>query len=541
MTQLATVDGNELRVTFGQPFGLEGHALFLKAKTLPEKACAYDWQTDTYTLTAPARFASALGLDVPMKAGSALEWAAFLLGYQKWITRMAFDAKRFAIWSDCGTGKTPMQLEWARHVMNATGGRVLIMAPLQVCHQTVEEVAKFYPGDASMTPVFLATRAELEAWCKGEGRGLALTNYHKMIDGVCNELRWLSGVVLDESSVLKSGGGVIKWNLIKSCKGIPYKLSCTATPAPNDVMEYASQASFLEKLRTENEILWTFFNRDQKTQEWKVKPHAQDAFYRFMSTWSIYLRRPSVYGFEDPFANVPEPEIVEHRLEATPEQDREAHAYMRSYDPDSLIPQDRLGVKERSKLSQIAKGFIYETAGAGAKRTTRYIPSLKPGFVTNLIRQALFENRQILVWTVFDEESRLIEEACRKAGLQGVATLHGEDDEEKRADTLDRFRHGEIRCLISKARLLGYGLNFQFCTRMVFSGFDDSFESFYQAVRRCYRYGSTEQLVVHIPYIPRLEEHMWENIIRKKKQFESDTAAQELCYVRAIEAMRKAA
>lgn len=533
MSHVAQVVGPDVVVEFTPPFDLAGHAVFLRAKTLPEKVCEYDWEADRYRLTAPARFAGMLGLDLEHVERTEIEWAGHLLDYQRWITEMAFAAKRFAIWSDCGTGKTPMQLEWARHVMHATGGRVLIMAPLQVCHQTIEEAEKFYPGVDAMRPAFLASRADLEAWAKGDGAALGITNYHKMIDGVCNELRWLSGIVLDESSVLKSGGGVIKWNIIKSCRGIPYKLSCTATPAPNDVMEYASQASFLEKLRTENEILWTFFVRDQKSQQWRVKPHAREAFYRFMSSWSIYLRRPSVYGFKDPFADIPEPLIVEHKLQPTPEQDEEALQFLRSYDPGSLIPQDRLGVKERSKLSQIAKGFIY-SAGAGEKRTIRPIPSMKPHFVASLVRKDADAGRQVLVWTVFDEESRLIERACAEVGLKGVASLHGEDDEDTRVEKLDKFRHGEIRILISKARLLGYGLNFQFCTRMIFSGFDDSFESFYQAVRRCYRYGSTEQLVVHVPYIPRLEDHMWENIVRKKKQFEEATSAQEMSYVRAL-------
>src|SRR3990167_11402603 len=120
------------------------------------------------------------------------------------------------------------------------------------------------------------------------------------------EMRRLSGVAFDESSRLKGGGGVIKWHLIRSCRGIEYKLSATATPAPNDTMEYASQASFLEKLRNEGEILWTYFSRD-KYGTWSVKPHAREAFYRFMASWSIYLRDPKDYGFNDILATLPPP------------------------------------------------------------------------------------------------------------------------------------------------------------------------------------------------------------------------------------------
>lgn len=533
-----TVNTSDLAITFAPPWTVSDHALFIRSKSLPEVKIDYandgHWPPDeSYTLRAPARFAHMLGLKAEAEPFTPLPIADYLFPYQAWIVERALAAKRFAIWSDCGTGKTPMQLEWARQVMHRTGGRVLILAPLAVCHQTIEEARRFYKLGDRMTPLFLESRAALAKFCKPdvatEWPRLAITNYEKLTAGVLDELRWLAGLVCDESSILKGGGGVIKWNLIKSARGIEWKLSCTATPAPNDTMEYASQASFLEKLRTEGEILWTFFHRDPKTQAWKVKPHAKEAFFRFMSSWSIYLRKPSAYGFSDPFADVPEPEIIEQKVEVTPEQAQTALEFLRSYDPTSLIPQDRLGVTQRVKLSQIAKGFIY--SGAGKERTVKRIPSNKPPAVAALVRAALAENRQALVWTVFDEESDILAELIADGRVE---TLHGRDSEEARAAKLDRFRHGDIRVMISKAELLGYGLNFQFCTRMIFSGFDDSFERFYQAVRRCYRYGSREQLKVFVPYVPSLENHVWENVLRKKGLWEADTAQQERNYAEAI-------
>jgi hypothetical protein len=377
----------------------------------------------------------------------------------------------------------------------------------------------------------LPSRDDLIAWLTGGEccHPIAITNYEKLISDQIPEMKLLAGLVCDESSLLKTGGGKIKWNLIKSARGIEYKLSCTATPAPNDTMEYASQASFLEKLRTEGEIIWTFFYRDQKTQRWTVKPHAREAFYRFMSSWSIYLRKPSAYGFTDPFADVPKPEIIEIKIEPTGDQNREALKFFRSYDPHSLIPKERLGVRERSKLSQLAKGFIYE--GTGKDREARRLQSVKPYVVAGLVKKALKQNRQVLVWTVFDEESQIISELLPQ---DIVETLHGANSDDERAAKLEGFRTGRIRALISKAELLGYGLNFQFCTCMVFSGFDDSFERFYQAVRRCYRYGSREQLKVFVPYIPGLENHVWENVLRKKNQWETDTAEQEHRYAEAL-------
>ncbi len=530
------VTAQDLALTFAPPWTLDDYAMFLRSKALPEVVVEYandgNWPpVESYTLRAPARFASLVGLKAPKKRGKELEVASFLFDYQAWIVRMALDAKRFAIWSDCGTGKTPMQLEWARHLMARTSGRVMIVAPLQVCHQTVEESEKFYPGDSSMKPLFLDSRKALDAFCRGEGEArLGITNYHKFIDGVSNDVRRLAGVVLDESSMLRAGGGVLKWNVLKSAKGIEYKLSCTATPAPNDAMEYASQASFLEKLRNEGEILWTFFVRDQKTQLWTVKPHAREAFYRFMASWSIYLRKPGVYGFQDPFAGVPEPEIVEIKVASTAEQDREAHAFFRSYDKESLLPQERLGVKERTKLSQLAKGFIY-TGPSGKTRESRRIESNKPAVVAREVEAALATGQQVLVWTVFDEESAILMELLAK--IEGVSALHGSMNEDERTEKLDQFRHGQIRGLVSKAQLLGYGLNFQFCTTMIFSGFDDSFERFYQAVRRAYRYGSTHRLRVVVPYVPNFENHVWENVLRKKNQWEGDIAKQERLFMEA--------
>lgn len=537
---------DSLSLRFSAPWSIADHGVFVQSKALPEMAIDYDWQSDAYTLTAPARFAHILGLKPPVRLGLELPIADFLFDYQKWIVGLALKAKRYAIWSDCGTGKTPMQLEWALQVSHRTGGgKVLILAPLAVCHQTIEEAKKFYPQDESgMRPLFLSSRKALDQWCKAPvaAKGetpFAITNYEKFIPGVCNELKWLAGLVCDESSILKSGGGVIKWNLIKSARGIEYKLSCTATPAPNDTMEYASQASFLEKLRTEGEILWTFFHRDHKTQQWKVKPHAREAFYRFMSSWSIYLRKPAAYGFPDPFAAIPEPEISAGIVPPTPAQSALAREYLSSYDPDSLIPQPRLGMVQRSKLSQIAKGFRY--VGEAKNRTVERIPSGKPKMIADLILAALRAERQCLVWTVFDEESKIIFEelGSRPAASLRVpecAVLSGATSEGDRLRLLDAFRHGEIRCLISKAQLLGYGLNFQFCTRMIFSGFDDSFERFYQAVRRCYRYGSTEQLKVHVPYVPGLEDHIWDNILRKRAQWETDIAEQESRYAELLKA-----
>jgi hypothetical protein len=519
--RMISINGTTAEVEFGR-FDLEAYQLFLRAKRLPESQVTYDWERDTYRLTTPARFAAMLGADLTAVPSISLDIAPFLFDYQRFITRTALDSRRYAIYADCGLGKTLIFLEWGRHVIAATGGRVLVFSPPQVIEQTREEAARFY-GD-SLPMKRIESRGALAEWCKRPGAGMGITNYEKLIDGVLPELRYLTGLVCDESSILKSGGGVIKWNLIKSSKGIAYKLSCTATPAPNDIMEYASQAAFLEKLRTEGEILWTFFTRDKKGN-WRIKPHAREGFYRFMASWSIYLRNPAHYGWADNLSNIPEPEFHEYRIAPTDEQMRAAGETLQGAGA-GLLADRSLGVVQRTKLSQIAKGFVYV-----GKRADR-MPSRKPEFVADLIRSEVSAGHQVLVWTVFDEEGRLIAEHL--AGVN-YAVLDGGVKEKARLPILEAFRRGELPALISKASMLGFGMNFQCCSSMIFSGWDDSYERFYQAVRRAYRYGQTRSVRVHLPFVPELEGVILENVLRKKGNFEADAEEQERYYKLALE------
>jgi len=508
-------------VTFDR-YDLDGYSLFLRCKTLPESQTAYDWETDTYRVTTPARFAPLLGVQDPGQQRERLPLAEHLFDFQRFIVGRALDAERFAVWADTGLGKGPMLLEWCRQVMHLTGGRVLILEPLQVIEQLREEARRFYGEGLPIER--LETREAVSAWCKEPSAAIAIVNPEKFIAGIMPELRYLGGIAFDESSMLKSGGGVIKWNLIKSCRGIRYKLSCTATPAPNDTMEYASQAAFLEKLRSEGDILWTYFSRD-KAGNWRVRPHAREAFYRFMVAWSIYLRDPAHFGFGDILATLPPPDVREYRIPIAEEQREYMYAFLTKRNK-GMFTDDRMGVQERSKLSQLAKGFLYQ--GGEKARKTALVPSHKPRFAAELVRADVAEGRQVLVWTVFDAESAIL--AGLLVDVQGVAMLDGSTSETARAGVLERFRHGQVRVLITKAQLVGYGMNFQFCRSMVFSGFDDSFERMYQAIRRCYRFGQTETVRVHVPYIPELEGMIFDNVRAKQAQFDRDTAEQEQNY-----------
>lgn len=587
MSAAISITGNLAQVQFSQ-FDLETYKLFLKAKTLPESSLDYDWELDSYTLKTPARFAQMLGADIPVRVTTELLIALHLWDYQQFIVKQALASKRYAIFADCGLGKTAMFLEWMRQVRHITGGKVMIFSPLQIVEQTREEgllgpesIRTNEPWQYAQQLVRLETREQLVSWLTDGKDGKAdagICNYEKLIDGLLPELRNLAGLVLDESSILKSGGGVIKWNLIKSAKGIEYKLSCTATPAPNDIMEYASQAAFLEKLRNEGEILWTYFSRD-KNNNWKIKPHAREGFYRFMASWSIYLRNPAHYGWADNLSQIPAPEFHVQELAMTPSQRKQAHA-MFARTGAGLFGDKKMGIAERSKLSQIAKGFIYEKVDRKEKtetvlgslrglpssvdsvldtdqdglseslrqgglskvrkpqsilRKVRCIKSAKPQWVADTIEREVKLGRQTLVWTVFDEESEILWEKVKH--LKRGAVLDGKTPKKEVIRILEAFRHGELDWLISKASLLGFGLNFQFVGAMIFSGWDDSYERWYQAIKRGQRYGRTTRLQIHIPYIPELEGAVYENILRKQANFERDAEEQEKYYREALKGL----
>lgn len=522
--QITTID-TDLELKFGQPWDTDSYDMFLKSKRLPEYRIDYDFEADTYRLTTSARFASILGIEADVADYGWLPMAAHLWDYQRHFTKIALDAKRFSVWADTGLGKTAMYLEWSRQVSHRTGKRVLIITPLNIIDQVIDEAIRFYADELPI--VRLSTREDMKVWCKSGSGAIGIVNHEKFIprggEETVHELRYLGGVVLDESSILKSGGGKIKWSLIKSCRGIEYKLSCTATPAPNDTMEYASQASWLEKLRNEGEIIWTYFTRT-KDGDWKIKEHAKGAFYRFMAGWSVYLRNPARYGFQDHLKDLPEPEVHTIEIPITPEQQKELIAVpVDNTGQQSFIIPENIGMTHRIRFSQIAKGFIYEKSGY------RRIDSGKPPAVASIAENEHAQGHQVIVWTLFDAESEII------AGLLPQATvLTGKTPQDKRHAIIESFRRGGIPILITRASMLGHGLNFQNCRAMIFSGMDDSFERFYQAVRRAYRYGQTETVRVYIPYVPDLEGAVYQNVMEKQGKFMHDTAVQEKNYITAM-------
>lgn len=547
-----TFAGERMSVHFTD-FGQAAYRRFLQMKRLPEYEIEFHGETETYTISAPKRFATMLGETPPAQTAGDLPFSAFLHDDQEAITARALECKRFACWSWIGNGKTLIQLEFARHAIHRTGSRALIVTMNEIVPQTIQECRKFY-GD-SLQIFRIETREDMVRFIRGEATDssgqaftaqLGITNYEKFNPckkyGQCISGGTLGCFIVDENR-LKGGGARQKWAIIKTSKGIEYKLSCTATPAPNDTIEFASQASFLEKMRSDGEIIWTYFERDEKTHRWSIKPHARKAFFGFMSSFSIYVRDPRRFGWRKGHKPVPEPILEIHEIASTPEQ-REGLAKL-TCDPSgqlSFFSGKDSNAIERSKLSQIAKGFFYRTKcggcglpmrrrkknaklkqcpscgfiGPAIKEPVR-LPSLKPSAVADIAARRVAQGLQVLIWTVFNEESEIVTEQLQLRGI-GSDLLAGKTKRKDRIDILERFRNGKCPVLVSRANMLGFGMNFQHVGAMIFSGWTDSYEMLVQAQGRAVRQGQTKRVLIDIPVIHDLEGDMLENVLSKESK-----------------------
>jgi len=420
---------------------------------------------------------------------------AWMFDYQRDICTQAIQKKRFAVFADCGLGKTPILLEFARHAREH-GRRALIISPLMVVEQTIQEAGRFFDD----LPIERVRSSDLQSWIDDDGDTIGITNY----EALKNELRPgnLGCLVLDESSMLKSHYGKYARGCLDLGRSCEYKLCCTGTPAPNDRIEYANHAVFLGASRTVNAFLARYFiNRGQTQNRWELKPHALRPFYRDLSQWAIFLSNPAVYGWADNCETIPPIQIHIEDVDMTPTQIDDVQKLT-----GGLFAKSSGGIGERSKLGQIAKSG----------------DSLKPQYIRNRI--ASWPNESTIVWCLYnDEQSRI----CQ--ALPDAASITGTTSEANRHERIDAFKRGEIRTLISKPSILGFGLNLQIATRQVFSGLQDSYEQFYQAVKRSNRYGSTRPLNVHIP-VCEVERPMVDNVLRKADRIDADTREQELLF-----------
>jgi len=386
-----------------------------------------------------------------------------LFDFQQAIVKWACKRGRAGIFADTGLGKTAMQLAWADQVMRETGGRVLILAPLCVAQQTVSEGARI--------------GVDVEYARKGDdskGR-IVITNY-EMMDHF-NPADFV-GFVLDESSILKSLTGKIRTALIENFQKTPYRLSCTATPSPNDFMELGNQAEFLGVM-TRTEMLATYFIHDGgDTSKWRLKGHGKTKFWEWMATWAICIRSPADIGFDGSRYILPGLEIHQHTVEA-------------QFIPDGqLFPAIAQTLSDRRAAKRSSLDDRVEIAA-------------------DIVNSS---DESFIIWCHLNDESSEL-----KKLIPHAEEVYGSLDFDEKEARINRFSSGKSRVIITKPSIAGFGLNWQHCYNMIFAGIDDSYESYYQAVRRCYRFGQKNKVNVHI-ISSESEGEVKKNIERKSAQ-----------------------
>lgn len=485
------------------PNNVDDYSTFLNIKRLPKykvigRSC---WFPDEY--------ASQIGIgEAETKRTKYRAWPG-MFDYQRDISRMAIKKRKFAIFADCGLGKTRMMLEFARNAISniEKDQRVLIVSPLMVVGQTIRECADVYGDKLKLERV---KANQLNGWLQGEGSRVGITNY----DALNADIKQgkLGALILDESSMLKSHYGAWGTECIRLGKGLAWKLAATGTPAPNDRIEYANHAVFLDAFPTVNSFLARFFvNRGQTDNRWELKPHALGPFYTALSHWSIFLTDPSVYGWKSNTEPLPPIKVHFHEVPLTPDQVELAYGQTGSLFADRIG-----GITSRSVLSQIAKG----------NHKGKDVPTNKTAYIKNLIDS--WPDESTIIWCLYNREQEIISRQFPEA-----ASIDGSTPIEKREQYVEEFKAGRRKVLISKPRVLGFGLNLQIATRQVFSGLQDSYESYYQAVKRSNRYGSKYPLNVHIPYTD-IEKPMIDTVMNKADRVEADTIQQQEIFKNAL-------
>lgn len=381
-----------------------------------------------------------------------------LYDFQKDIVRWALKKGKACIFADCGLGKTPMQLSWAYQVHKHTGGKILILAPLAVADQTKREAEKFG---------YIAKVVEKQADCI---EGINITNYEKLDRFIVKEF---IGIVLDESSILKSYSGKVRTSIIQNFHEVPYKLACTATPAPNDYMELGNHSEFCGVM-TRSEMLAMFFVHDGgETSKWRLKGHAEDVFWQWLATFSVFVDNPKNIGYEVDGYDLPKLNINEIVVDGNA--------------PTS----DTLTLTERRQARKDSLQLRCEKAAE---------------LVNN-------SDEQWLVWCDLNDESHKLHEL-----INWSVEVQGSDKDTHKSAAMLKFSKNEVKCLVTKPKIAGFGMNWQNCHNMIFTGLSDSYEQYYQALRRCWRFGQKEQVNVYI-IISAKEGCVRENIERKQTDF----------------------
>lgn len=381
--------------------------------------------------------------------------------HQADMVNWALKRGRAALFADCGLGKGPMQMEWATRQPH----EAIIVAPLAVAHQFVREADKFgidlaYAKDQSQVT-----------------KRITVTNYERLENF---HVEQFGAVALDESSILKNSTGAYSRWIIEAFKNTPFRLSSSATPAPNDVMELGTQAEFLGVM-TRGEMLAMYFTHDGgDTSKWRVKGHAQKAFWEWMASWAVMIRKPSDLGYSDCGFELPPLHMHEHCVKV----DAPTTGFLFAVEAQTL--QERQQARRDSIVDRVK-----ECAAIVNASTEPY-----------------------LVWCNLNDES-----AALAAAIPDSVQVTGSDSDEHKEKAIAGFLDGSIRVIVSKPKIMGLGLNFQHCADMAYVGLSDSYEQLYQSIRRCWRFGQTKPVNVHV-ITAETEGAVVSNIKRKEREAE---------------------
>lgn len=382
-----------------------------------------------------------------------------LKDFQKFAVKIALLKGRFALFFDCGLGKTFCQLEWAKHVKLKTKKPVLLLAPLAICEQTIAEGKKF--------------GIEIFGFAIEENEN-EINNYDQLKN---IDVSKYAGVVLDESSILKGRDGKLSALIIEVFKNTPYKLCCTATPSPNDHMELGQHSEFLGGM-TYLEILAMFFVHDGgETSKWRLRKHAKDAFWRYVATWSMAIDNPASLGFDSEGYELPEIEYIEHIIKV-------------------------------DNTSNNLFGDVAVSATELHKDLNRYFDAR----IQKTIEIVTENEDQFIIWGLKNNETDTLAKL-----IPDSVNVQGSDKPEYKAKHLNGFANKEFKRLITKTSIASFGMNYQQCGQMIFTSYDFKFEAFYQAVRRCHRFGRVGKVKVHI-LIPESQTNVRSSILQKEKQ-----------------------
>lgn len=387
--------------------------------------------------------------------------------YQLYVTEKALEREKYAFFADCGLGKTVVEMCFAHTISDKTKSKSLILCPLAVMEDQQRECERLYG--------YRMSNLRKESW----KTDVAIINYEAMRE---IDMRNVNCLVLDESSILKNGDGAIRRYLTEMVHNIKYRLACSATPSPNEQTEYGTHAVWLDISSTLKEYYSRYFRKDGT--KWIMKAHAKDAFYQNLSSWACYIQSPSSLGFEKGAELDNEPNYIIQQSFCD-----------QKYMPEGQLFSSSISLKDGSRIF---------TKLRSDKTQKRFVDAVKA-----------IENRRSIIWAYRNAE----EDMFRKE--LNCKVINGGTPVEKRVEIMDAFRKGEIKHLISKPQVLGFGVNLPEAEAHLFSGYNFSFESFYQCVRRSHRYGRKGVLDVIVP-VTEAEYPIWEILKTKLKTFKDD-------------------